>query len=122
MFHTQAYLVFNWKNIARSLSLDKFNGVILALAINNSFCGRYWCKRKFYFVRIICDQYSMQNITNYRNKCNECSRTSMARTILRPWKFVLDIGSSSHRGLIIAPGKEANLAASIKLWYVECTH
>ena len=49
------------------------------------------------------------------------SRTLMARTSFGPWKFVLDMGSSSHRGLIIAPGQEANednlgmpLRASIK--------
>ena len=27
---------------------------------------------------------------------------------LGPWKFVLDIGRSSHLGLINAPGREAN--------------
>ena len=27
---------------------------------------------------------------------------------LGPWKFVLDMGSLSHRGLIIAPGQEAD--------------
>ena len=32
----------------------------------------------------------------------------MARASLGPWIFVLDIGSSSHSGLIIAPGQEAN--------------
>ena len=36
------------------------------------------------------------------------SRTSMARTSLGPWKFVRDMGSSSHRGLIMAPIQEAN--------------
>ena len=38
----------------------------------------------------------------------EYSRTSMARTPLGPWKFVRDMGSSSHWGLIMAPGQEAN--------------
>ena len=36
------------------------------------------------------------------------SRTSMARTSLGPWKFVPDMGSSSHWGLIIAQGQTAN--------------
>ena len=36
------------------------------------------------------------------------SRTSMARTSLGPWKFVRDMGSSSHWGLIMAPVQEAN--------------
>ena len=36
------------------------------------------------------------------------SRTSMDRTSLGPWKFVRDMGSSSHWELIIAPGQEAN--------------
>ena len=36
------------------------------------------------------------------------SRTSMARTSLGPWKFVRDMGSSSHWGLILAPVQEAN--------------
>ena len=32
------------------------------------------------------------------------SRTSVAQTSLGQWKFVGDMGSSSHCGLIIAPG------------------
>ena len=32
----------------------------------------------------------------------------MARTSLGPWKFVRDMGSSSHWGLIMAQGQEAN--------------
>ena len=32
----------------------------------------------------------------------------MARTSLGPWKLVRDMGSSSHRELIMAPGQEAN--------------
>ena len=35
-------------------------------------------------------------------------RTSMARTSLGPWNFVLDIGSSSHSGLTIGSDQEAN--------------
>ena len=35
------------------------------------------------------------------------SRTSMARTPLGPGKLVPDRGSSSQRGLIIAPDQEA---------------
>ena len=55
----------------------------------------------------------------------------MARTSLVPWDFVLDMGSSSHRGLIIhvVPGQETNednlemsFRSSIKQWYVKCTH
>ena len=30
----------------------------------------------------------------------------MARTSLGPWKFIRDMGSSSHWGLIMAPGQE----------------
>ena len=36
------------------------------------------------------------------------SQTSMAQTALGPWKFVLDMGSSSPLALIIAPDLEAN--------------
>ena len=36
-----------------------------------------------------------ENTTNY-------SKTSMARTSLGPWKFIRDMGSSSHWGLIMA--------------------
>ena len=32
----------------------------------------------------------------------------MAQTSLGPWKFVRDMGSSSHWGLIMALGQEAN--------------
>ena len=32
----------------------------------------------------------------------------MAQTSLEPWKFVWDMGSSSHSGLIMAPDQEAN--------------
>ena len=32
----------------------------------------------------------------------------MARTSLGSWKFVRDMGSSSHCGLVMAPGQEAN--------------
>ena len=35
-------------------------------------------------------------------------RTSVTRTCSGPWKFVRDIGSSSHWGLIMTPGQEAN--------------
>ena len=36
------------------------------------------------------------------------SRTSTAQTSLGPWKFVRDLGSSSHLGLIMAPDQIAN--------------
>ena len=36
------------------------------------------------------------------------SQTSMAQTSLGPWKFIRDVGSSSHQGLIMAPVQEAN--------------
>ena len=36
------------------------------------------------------------------------SRTFMARTSLGPWKFVRDMGSSSHWGFIMAPCQVAN--------------
>ena len=55
------------------------------------------------------------------------SRTSMARTSLGPWKFVRDMGSSSHWGLIMAPVQEANsdnlgkyFQFSTQWFYVEC--
>ena len=35
------------------------------------------------------------------------SKISMARTSLGPWKFIRDMGSSSHWGLIMALGQEA---------------
>ena len=38
---------------------------------------------------------------------NTYSRTSVARAPMGPWKLVRDVGSSSQRGLIIAPGQEA---------------
>ena len=34
---------------------------------------------------------------------------SMAQTSLGPWKSVLDMGSSSHCGLIIVPDQDANV-------------
>ena len=36
------------------------------------------------------------------------STTSMARRSLGPWKFIRDMGGSSHWGLIMPPGQEAN--------------
>ena len=39
---------------------------------------------------------------------NKYSRAPMAQTSLGAWKFVLDIGSSSHWRLIIATGQESN--------------
>ena len=36
------------------------------------------------------------------------SRTSMARISLGPWKTFRDMGSSSHWGLTMVPGQEAN--------------
>ena len=42
------------------------------------------------------------------------SRTSMARTPLGPWKIVRAMGSSSQWRLIMAPGREANIANSGK--------
>ena len=42
------------------------------------------------------------------------SRTSMARTPLGPWKIVRATGSSSQWRLIMAPGREANIANSGK--------
>ena len=37
------------------------------------------------------------------------SQTSMARTSLGQWEFLLKIGSSSHCGLVIAQGQGGNL-------------
>ena len=39
----------------------------------------------------------------------EYCRASMSRTVLRPWKSVLDMGSSCHRGSFIAPDQEVNM-------------
>ena len=36
------------------------------------------------------------------------SKTSMAQTSLGPWKFIQNMGSLTHRGLIMASGQEAN--------------
>ena len=36
------------------------------------------------------------------------SQASMAQTSLGPWKLARDMGSSSHLGLIMVPGQEAN--------------
>ena len=41
------------------------------------------------------NEYPQNNISS-RNKKNIYSRTSMARTFLGPWKFIQDMGSSSH--------------------------
>ena len=56
------------------------------------------------------------------------SRASMARTSSGPWKFVRDMGSSSHWGLIMAPVQEANrdnlgiFSYFVMELYVECIH
>ena len=49
----------------------------------------------------------------YRTSSSYC-KTLMARTALGPWKFIRDMGSSSHWGLIMAPGQEANVDNSGK--------
>ena len=38
---------------------------------------------------------------------DEHSRTSMARISLESQKFIRDMGSSSHWGLLMVPGREA---------------
>ena len=71
------------------------------------------------YVYILCDQWVhsgyLENrillkpvLGAYTASQTLCSQTSMARTSFGPWHFVRDIGSSSHWGLIIAPGQEAN--------------
>ena len=51
----------------------------------------------------------------FGNKCSRCnegslySQTSIIRTSLGLWKFVLDIGSSSQWEVIKAPGQEADM-------------
>ena len=54
------------------------------------------------------DKLAIFTITVYINiiVC-KYSRTSVARTLLGPWKLVRDRGSSSKWGLIKAPGQEA---------------
>ena len=53
----------------------------------------------------------------------------MAQTSLGPWKFIRDMGTLSHWGLIMAPVQEANsdnlgksFWFSTQWLYVECTH
>ena len=41
-------------------------------------------------------------------RCCLISKTSVVQTSLGPWKFIREMGSSSHRGLIMAPCQEAN--------------
>ena len=41
-------------------------------------------------------------------RCCLISKTSVVRTSLGPWKFIREMGSSNHRGLIMAPCQEAN--------------
>ena len=41
-------------------------------------------------------------------RCCLNSKTSVVRTSLGPWKFIREMGSSNHRGLIMAPYQEAN--------------
>ena len=65
---------------------------------------------------LFCLSFLTDHLTNY-------SRTSMARTPLRPWKIVRAMGSSSQWRLIMAPGREANIAnsgKSIDLLYNNC--
>ena len=82
----------------------------------------FWCLGKVGFVLVAFSDLVGMAVSLY-------SRTSMARTSLGPWKFVWDMGSSSHWGLIMAPVQEANsdnLGKSFRFstqWlYVECTH
>ena len=63
------------------------------------------------------------------NKYAQYSHTLMARTSFRPWKFIQDTGSSSHCGLIMARGQEANgdslgksFRSSTQNCYVEFIH
>ena len=53
----------------------------------------------------------------------------MAQTSLGPWKFVRNMGSSSHCGLVMAPVQEVNsdnlgksFRFSAQRLYVEYTH
>ena len=55
-------------------------------------------------INVICQLRIMRICPNNQNK--NYSRTSMAS--LGPWKCVQDMGGSSHCGLIIALGQEAN--------------
>ena len=64
------------------------------------FCGEIW-KRK------IPVHFIWKNIKPYL-KLWEYSRTLMAKTSFGPWQFVREVGSSSHWGLIMAPGQEAD--------------
>ena len=71
-------------------------------------------------------QFLERTCSNFRTSY---SQTLLARTSLGPWKFVWDMGSLSHWGLIIIPGQKANgddlgncFLSSIQKWYVECTH
>ena len=41
-------------------------------------------------------------------RCCPISKTSVVQTSLGPWKFIQEMGTSNHRGLIMAPCQEAN--------------
>ena len=49
-----------------------------------------------------------RKLSTQTNKQILYSRISMARTSLGPWKFIRNMGSLSHWGLIMAPVQEAN--------------
>ena len=55
-----------------------------------SLSSLFFLKNVHYAVRVFYCSYF------YRKKKNIYSQTSMARTSLGPWKFVRDMGSSSH--------------------------
>ena len=78
----------------------------------------YPCKPQFYYIKV-----------GFKGIKIIYSRTSMARTSLGPWKFVRDVSSSSHWGLIMALVQETNsdnlgkCFQFSKQWlYIECIH
>ena len=91
------------------------------------FSLRIWQKVHFRTLRLICnisrwyflpsetqwwDEIILKNgywpLTDIYDQILIYSKTLMSRTPLRPWKFIRDMGTSNHWGLIIAPGQEAN--------------
>ena len=64
---------------------------------------------------LICLMYIKTKFTPF----STYSQNSIARTSFGPWKFILDIGSSSHGGFIIAQGQEAN-GDNLGMYFPSC--
>ena len=99
-------------------------GGFLLLRYSDSVVGDPWnpcfsCPHLCLIICFICDLFVARNDSWISEKTSSrteqiYSRTSMARTPLGPWKSVRAMGSSSQWRLIMAPGREANIAYSGK--------